>query len=102
MKNNFTKILALALVLAMLAPALHEVATPIVALTVDGYIGNMDANLTKDLISPAPATLNMENNGGIRFACARCQCPRPDPSGDPDQSRKERKRSRDRHAARRT
>lgn len=68
MKNSFTRILALALVLAMLVPALHKVATPIVALTVDGYIGNMDANLTKDLISPAPATLNMENNGGIRFA----------------------------------
>ena len=68
MKKHFTKALVLALVLAMLAPALNAIATPIVALTVDGYIGNMDANLTKDLISPATATLNIENDGGLRFA----------------------------------
>ena len=68
MKKHFTKALVFALLLAMLAPALNAVATPIVALTVDGYIGNMDANLTKDLISPATATLNIENDGGLRFA----------------------------------
>ena len=69
MKTVSKKILVCLLTLAMLIPAFSSAVGPALAATTSGYIGNMDAKLTRDLIAPAEeATLNIENNGGIRFA----------------------------------
>ncbi len=69
MKSISKKILVCLLTVAMLIPAFSSAVGPALAATTSGYIGNMDATLTRDLIAPAQeATLNIENNGGIRFA----------------------------------
>ena len=69
MKNIKRKALACLLTLAMLVPVLSTAIVPAIAAITSGYIGNMDPNLTKNVISPAEeATINMENGGGIRFA----------------------------------
>ena len=69
MKNIQKRVLVCLLTLAMLIPMLSTAVGPAQAATTSGYIGNMDASLTKNLIAPAEeATLNMENGGGIRFA----------------------------------
>ena len=69
MKNRFKKILLWALAIAMLLPMLNAATLGVIAATTTGYIGNMDENIVKDVIAPADApTLNMENNGGLRFA----------------------------------
>ena len=69
MKNVQKRVLVCLLTLAMLIPMLSTAVGPALAATTSGYIGNMDASLTKNLIAPAEeATLNMDNGGGIRFA----------------------------------
>ena len=69
MKNIGQKFLICLLTVAVLLPVLRTAAGPAFAALTSGYIGNMDASLTKGVIAPADeATLNIENNGGIRFA----------------------------------
>ena len=69
MKNIKTKVLVCLLTFAMLVPMLSTAIGPALAATTGGTpIGNMDPSLIKNLISPAEATLNLDNSGGIRFA----------------------------------
>ncbi len=69
MKKGFKKALLWLLMLAMLIPALSAAVGPVIAATTSGSIGNMPADLTKNLIAPSEhSTINMENGGGIRFA----------------------------------
>lgn len=61
--------LACLLTFAILISATYAAVVPVIAATTSGYIGNMPAELTEDLIAPSEVvTLNMENSGGIRFA----------------------------------
>ena len=68
MKTAYKRILVCLLTIAMLLPALSTAAGPAFAALTSGSINNMDPNLSKKVISPAEPSLNMENNGGIRFA----------------------------------
>ena len=69
MKKLQKRALVWLLTLAMLIPMLNSAVLPAIAAITSGHIGNMDANLTKNLIAPAEdATINLENGGGIRFA----------------------------------
>ncbi len=69
MKNIQKRALVWLLTLAMLIPMLSTAVLPAMAAITSGYIGNMDNSLTKGLIAPAEeAMINLDNNGGIRFA----------------------------------
>ena len=68
MKQRIRRVFACLLTLAMLLPTLSAATFSAVAATTSGYIGNMNADLVKQLIAPAEPTVNMENSGGIRFA----------------------------------
>ena len=69
MKNLKKRALVWLLTLAMLTPMLSTAVLPAMAAITSGYIGNMDNSLTKGLIAPAEeAMINLDNNGGIRFA----------------------------------
>ena len=68
MKKHLKKTLVCLLTLAFLIPLLSTVILPAEGAVTVGYIGNMDESLVKDLIAPAQPTVNLENNGGIRFA----------------------------------
>ena len=69
MKKTFKRTLLWLLTVAMLIPMLSAAAGPVLAATISGSIGNMDPELTEDLIAPSEfATVNLENSGGIRFA----------------------------------
>ena len=69
MKKRFQRALLWLVTIALFIPMLSTAVCPILAATTSGYIGNMDPELTKDLIAPGEeATLNIENSGGIRFA----------------------------------
>ena len=69
MKKSFRRALLWLLMVAMLVPMFSTAVGPVIAATTSGSIGNMDPELTKDLIAPSEdATINLENSGGIRFA----------------------------------
>ena len=68
MKQRIRRVFACLLTLAMLLPTLSAATFSAVAATTSGYIGNMNADLVKQLIAPAEPTVNLENSGGIRFA----------------------------------
>ena len=69
MKKSFQRALLWLLTVAMLIPMLSVAVGPVLAATTSGTIGNMDPELTQDLIAPSEfATVNLENSGGIRFA----------------------------------
>ena len=69
MRKTFRRVLVWLLTVAMLVPMMSAAVGPVIAATTSGYIGNMDPELTMDLIAPSEhSTINLENGGGIRFA----------------------------------
>ena len=69
MKKLQKKALVWLLTLAMLVPVLSAAMVPAIAATTEGELGNLQPGQFDGLMAPAEyGTVNMENNGGIRFA----------------------------------